>query len=178
VDSPLSSSLWSSLDLFRRLLIVLPGILKHRTKSPFQKIASISARISSCDIWVFRPRVVYANRQRMRGKHGRELLRKRGELLERGFAHMYDTGGMRRLCLRGRENILKRLLVHAAGFNLSLVMRKRFGAGTPRQAAGLVCSLQALLTITLALLSTVFAVCRKASPIASQRGARFEWECC
>ena len=34
------------------------------------------------------------------------------------MAHMYETGGMRRLHLRGRENILKRLLVHASAFNL------------------------------------------------------------
>lgn len=90
-------------------------------------------------------RLVYANRQRVRGKHGRELLQKRGELLERGFAHMYETGGMRRLHLRGRENILKRLLVHAVGFNLGLVMRKRFGVGKPRQGQGLAGLLQAFL---------------------------------
>lgn len=91
-------------------------------------------------------RLVYANRQRVRGKHGRELLQKRGELLERGFAHMYETGGMRRLHLRGRENIMKRLLVHGAGFNLGLVMRKRFGVGKPRQAPGLLGLLHAFLT--------------------------------
>jgi transposase len=89
-------------------------------------------------------RQVYANRRRVRGHHGRQLLKKRGELVERSMAHMYETGGMRRLHLRGRKNILKRLVVHAAGFNLGLVMRKRFGAGKPRQAAGLaglVCAL-------------------------------------
>jgi transposase len=82
-------------------------------------------------------RLVYANRRRVRGSHGRQFLKKRGELLERSMAHMYETGGMRRLHLRGRENILKRLLVQGAGFNLGLVMRKRFRAGKPRQAAGL-----------------------------------------
>ena len=59
---------------------------------------------------------------------------------------MYETGGMRRLHLRGRENILKRLLVHAAGFNLGLVMRKRFGVGKPRQARSLVSLIFAALT--------------------------------
>jgi hypothetical protein len=39
---------------------------------------------------------------------------------------------MRRLHLRGRENIFKRLLIHLCGFNLSLVMRQRTGKGTPR----------------------------------------------
>src|SRR6266852_9025077 len=51
---------------------------------------------------------VYGNRRRIRGEHGKELLRRRGELVERSFAHAYETGGMRRVHLRGRENILKR----------------------------------------------------------------------
>jgi transposase len=75
---------------------------------------------------------VYANRRRIRGRRGKRLLRRRGELLERPCAHLYETGGMRRTHLRGHENILKRLLVHAAGFNLSLLMRVRFGVGKPR----------------------------------------------
>ena len=79
---------------------------------------------------------VYANRRRIRGKRGRGLLRKRGELLERGFAHVYDRGGMRRLRLRGRANILKRLLVHVGGFNLSVALRKLIGCGTPKGLGG------------------------------------------
>ena len=75
---------------------------------------------------------VYANRRRVRGERGKRLLRKRGELLERSFAHVYDTGAMRRTHLRGHDNILKRLLVHVAGFNLGLLMRHAFGVGTPR----------------------------------------------
>jgi transposase len=75
---------------------------------------------------------VYGNRRRIRGERGKEMLRQRGELLERSFAHAYETGGMRRLHLRGRENILKRILIHLGGFNLSLVMRKLLGKGTPR----------------------------------------------
>jgi transposase len=82
---------------------------------------------------------VYANRRRIRGRRGKRLLRRRGEYVERSFAHAYETGGMRRLHLRGRENILKRLLVHVGGFNLSLVMRKLIGKGTPRGLQGLVC---------------------------------------
>lgn len=79
---------------------------------------------------------VYANRRRIRSRRGKRLLRKRGELLERPFAHCYDTGGMRRTHLRGHPNILKRLLIHVAGFNLALVMRKLLGAGKPRAFAG------------------------------------------
>ena len=52
--------------------------------------------------------------------------------IERSFAHLYDTGGMRRTHLRGHTNILKRLLIHAGGFNLGLVMRHLIGSGTPR----------------------------------------------
>jgi transposase len=77
-------------------------------------------------------RAVYANRRRIRGNRGKRLLRLRGELLERPFAHYLDGGGMRRTHLRQNENILKRLLIHVAGFNLGLLMRKLVGCGTPR----------------------------------------------
>ena len=80
---------------------------------------------------------MYGNRRRIRGEHGKELLRQRGELVERSFAHAYETGGMRRVHLRGRENILKRVLIHLGGFNLALVMRQLLGKGTPRGLQGL-----------------------------------------
>jgi transposase len=80
---------------------------------------------------------VYGNRRRIRGDYGKSLMRRRGELVERSFAHCYDTGGMRRTHLRRHENILKRLLIHAAGFNLGLVMRKIMGFGTARGLQGL-----------------------------------------
>jgi transposase len=76
---------------------------------------------------------VYQNRQRVRGSYGKSLLRQRGELVERSFAHCYETGGLRRCHLRGRENILKRQLIHVGAFNLSLILRKLLGAGTPRE---------------------------------------------
>jgi hypothetical protein len=56
-------------------------------------------------------------------------------MIERSFAHLYDTGGMRRTHLRGYTKLLKRLLVHAGGFNLGLVMRQLIGLGTPRTQA-------------------------------------------
>jgi transposase len=80
---------------------------------------------------------VYANRRRIRGPRGKRLLRRRGELLERGFAHELNTGGMRRTHLRGHQNILKRMLIHVGGFNLGLLMRKLTGTGTPRSLQGL-----------------------------------------
>ena len=67
-------------------------------------------------------KAVYANRRRVRGEYG-----------ERSFAHCYETGGMRRCHLRGRDNIMKRQLVHVGAFNLSLILRKLLGAGTPRE---------------------------------------------
>ena len=79
---------------------------------------------------------VYANRRRTRGNRGQRLLRSRGEKVERTFAHCYETGGMRRVHLRGHENIQKRVLIHDAGFNLGLLMRKLFGFGTPRALQG------------------------------------------
>ncbi len=79
---------------------------------------------------------VYANRRRIRGARGLLLLRQRGEKLERWNQHLYDRGGMRRVHLRGRENILKRLVVHSGAANLGLLMRKLFGKGTPRALAG------------------------------------------
>ena len=76
---------------------------------------------------------VYANRRRIRGERGKRLLRQRGERVERSFAHMYETGRMRRTHLRHHANILKRLLIHASAFNLGLLMRKICGSGTPRR---------------------------------------------
>ena len=72
---------------------------------------------------------VDANRRRITGDR---LLARRGEFLERTFTHCDETGGMRRLHVRGAAHITKRLLLHAAAFNLSLMMRKLLGAGTPR----------------------------------------------
>jgi len=79
---------------------------------------------------------VYANRRRVQGARSKRLQRKRSELTERSMAHMYETGGMRRVHLKGRDNILKRLLVHAGGFNLALIMRKLVGIGKPRRLQG------------------------------------------
>jgi transposase len=108
---------------------------------------------------------VYQNRQRVQRKYGKSLLRRRGELVERTFAHCYETGGMRRCTLHGRKNILKRLLIHVGAFNISLVLRKMLGAGKPRElknrAAGLVSRLIELLT----------NLCRRQNADQATRGA-------
>ena len=79
----------------------------------------------------------YENRRRVRGDRNKRLQKLRSELTERTFAHLYETGGMRRVHLQGRQNILKRLLVHGAAFNLSLILRKNMGVGKPRRLQGL-----------------------------------------
>jgi transposase len=90
---------------------------------------------------------VYANRQRLQRPKGQRLLRQRGELIERSFAHCYDTGGMRRTHLRKHDNILKRLLIHVAGANLGLLLRNRYGSGTPRSLQGLSVALRLLVAL-------------------------------
>ncbi len=91
--------------------------------------------------------IVYANRQRLQRPKGKRLLRKRGELIERTFAHCYETGGMRRTHLRKHPNILKRLLIHVAGMNLGLLLRKAYGIGTPRGLQDLSITLRFLVAL-------------------------------
>lgn len=98
---------------------------------------------------------VYRNRRRIRGARGLRLLRLRGERLERPFAHLYETGGMRRVHLRGHTNILKRLLIHTGGFNLGLLMRQLLGVGTPRGLQG---RLSAVVAALLALIRPLWTL--------------------
>ena len=88
---------------------------------------------------------VYANRRRIRGERGQRLLRQRGERLERPCAHLYGSGGMRRLQVRGHENVLKRLLIQVSAFNLGMLMRQSLGVGTPRGLQGRICALMLLI---------------------------------
>jgi transposase len=104
---------------------------------------------------------VYRNRRRIRGTRGQQLLRRRGEYLERPNAHLYETGALRRTHLRGHPNILKRVLIHVSGFNLGLMMRQLIGVGTPR-------GLQGRLTSDLAMLMVVFsALSRRVAAISA-----------
>lgn len=75
---------------------------------------------------------VYGNRRRTGTSKNARLQRQRSERVERSFAHVCETGGARRSWLRGIEKVRKRLLVSALTRNLSLVMRKLIGIGTPR----------------------------------------------
>jgi len=80
-------------------------------------------------------RAVYNNRRRTSSGIGKHISRLRTEVVERSFEHTLDRGGMRRVWLRGLENVQKRYLIHAAGYNLGLLMRTLFGYGTPKGAA-------------------------------------------
>jgi transposase len=100
--------------------------------------------------WTKKPEAraaVYRNRRRIRGARGLRLLRLRGERLERPFAHLYETGGLRRVYLRGHTNILKRLLIHTSAFNLGLLMRQLIGIGTPRGLQGRLSAVVAALLV-------------------------------
>ena len=94
-------------------------------------------------------------------------MKQRGELLERPFAHVYTTGGMRRTHLRRHDNILKRLLIHIAGFNLGLLMRQQFGVGTPRSLQG---RLAAFLWLSMALLTAIDAHLRSVLAVCGRLG--------
>lgn len=77
------------------------------------------------------------NRARTRRAKGRAHQRRRGEYLERSFAHVCETGGGRRTRLRGCFNVSKGYVLRAAAANLGLLMRSLFGMGTPRGLAAL-----------------------------------------
>ena len=118
---------------------------------------------------------VYQSRRRVRGEYSKSLHRRRGELIERSFAHCYETGGMRRCHLRGRQNILKRQLIHVGGaFNLSLILRKLLGAGTPRELknrAGQAVS--RLLRLVLCLMTTLSPARRLTAAVGQHLGSSF-----
>ena len=100
----------------------LPTATKKTGETPPEKAAAQKA--------------LYGNRRRVRGRRGRRLQRCRGEVVERTFAHMYETGGMRRVWVRGHDNVRKRVLIQAAACNIGLLLRHQSGVGTPRSLQG------------------------------------------
>lgn len=112
---------------------------------------------------------VYANRRRVKGERGKRLLRSRGEKLERTFAHCYETGGMRRLYLRGRDNVAKRVLIHAAGFNVGLMMRVKYGLIKPRGLTGLAAAACALVLAVVERLGLALGAARSIAATLSSR---------
>ena len=103
-------------------------------------------------------RAVTNNHARLLSGVAKQAFKLRAEIVERSFAHILDRGGMRRVSLRGRENVNNKYLLHVGGRNLSLLMRKIIGAGTPKEAvtAGYGAIL-VFLTLQGALLLTILA---------------------
>ncbi len=77
-----------------------------------------------------------AHRERVAGERGRQLERQRCGKVARSRAPRDATGGLRRVHLRGRSNILQRLLIPACGYNLGVLLRSLTGIGTPRSLQG------------------------------------------
>ena len=96
-------------------------------------------------------RAVYENRRRMRRAKGKRLGRLRSERVERSFAHVCDTGGMRRSWLRGLVDVTKRYLIAAAAHNLGRILRRLFGVGKPKTLQGL----RALAALTQLIATTI-----------------------
>ncbi len=109
-------------------------------------------------VWIDKPaeqeRAFRNNRRRIHGRRGRRLQRLRRMLCERSFAHTCETGGGRRSWLRGLMNVSKRYVIHAAAYNLGVILRKLFGVGTPRSLQGRAAAACA------ALLAVLRALCR------------------
>lgn len=110
--------------------------------------------------WVDKPaeqeRAFRGNRRRVRGRRGKRLQRLRRTLCERSFAHACETGAGRRSWLRGLVNVAKRYVIHAAAYNLGVLLRKLFGVGTPRSLQGGPVALwAALLAVALPLLRLI-----------------------
>jgi transposase len=129
-------------------------------------------------------RAVRGAKRSVKSKSGKELLRRRGMHIERSFAHILDAGGMRRTTLRGWENLNKRFKLAAAFYNLSQLMRKLFGFGTPKQlAAAMERGERAFLRRLILILRLVQLVAhwitemvarpQAAHPILSRRGIHF-----
>ena len=101
------SSATRAITAIRRSSISKPSASAATSRNPIADDATGRRQPEARD-------AVYRNRRRIRGARGQRLLRLRGERLERPFAHLYETGGMRRVHLRGHTNILKRVLIHTA----------------------------------------------------------------
>ncbi|RYG59053.1 hypothetical protein EON80_26175, partial [bacterium] len=106
----------------------------------------------------------------VKSKSGKALLKKRGMHIERGFAHVLDCGGLRRTALRGLANINKRYLCGVLTFNLSLIMRKLTGVGTPRQAAAVFWACyECCPALPAAFIRNLILVARRSVPILAWR---------
>lgn len=131
-------------------------------------ISDPQARRRKCAVGSEERKVLAKARRSVRSRSGRALLRKRGEHLERGFCHLLDHGGLRRATLRGCEKLTKRHYLGAMAFNLSLLLRKIYGVGTPKQwLAGGWKSLKGAFFALWALWRSPIRLCRRCFNVAS-----------
>jgi transposase len=122
--------------------------------------------------WTDKPaeyqRCVYNNRRRVQRSKSKHLQRQRSELCERTFAHVCDTGGMRRSWLRGLIDVSKRYLLAVAAHNLGRIMRKLFGIGKPK-AMQREADFAALVQLLTSWLSAILGVCRARRTVCRPR---------
>lgn len=111
-----------------RTCIAEPKMKKRNWRRRIRDLGDKTARA--------RQAALYLNRARVKSAMGVRLQRKRAEIPERSFAHVCESGGMRRVHVRGRGNVQKRYGIQAAAANLGIVMRKLCGFGTPRSLQG------------------------------------------
>jgi len=122
-------------------------------------------------------RVVHRAQRSAKSAYGKALLRRRGMHIERSFAHLLDSGGMRRATLRGQHNLEKRYKIAAATYNLSQLMRHICGIGTPKQAAARVeMAMRQLLDVLTLLISVFAAFCSTLSP-SGRASAKLSFPC-
>ena len=81
--------------------------------------------------------VVWELRRRIRGARGLVVYNGGVASWWSGLSpHQYETGGLRRVWVRGHDNVRKRVLIQAAGCNIGLLLRRLTGVGTPRSLQG------------------------------------------
>ena len=117
-------------------------------------------------------KALHKARQSHQSKSGCQLMRMRGQHIERSFAHILDCGGMRKATLRGKVNLQKIYNFVSACYNLSQLLRKKFGCGTLKMA--LATGLQAVffnLPEFAALLRSIFyALAQRQEPFIPRPG--------
>jgi transposase len=144
-------------------IIELADDLNFRTYIPERKKAYRSRWTDKPAEW---QRAVSANRRRLKRDKSRKFQRLRSERCERTFAHVCETGGMRRSWLKQVVNVSKRYLIAAAAHNLGRILRKLFGVGKPRRLQDLA-SLAAIVQLLTTLLHSIDGLSR-----LSNRAAR------
>lgn len=129
-------------DLRCREVVADKGYLKNETLPIISQLGEglrtyISEPLSPHGrTWIDKPaeqEAAYrANHRRVTGERGKQLLRRRGEVVERAFAHTCETGGGRRTWLRGIEKVQKRYLILTLSYNLGLILKTLIGTSKPR----------------------------------------------